>query len=566
MPADRRVAYFSMEIALDAEIPTYSGGLGVLAGDTLRAAADLGAPMVAVTLLFRQGYFEQHLSEDGSQTESVVDWDPERYLERVDERVRLQLEGRLVTLGAWLYRVRGINGAEIPVYLLDTDFVENELDDRRLTGRLYGGDIRYRLRQEALLGLGGLALLRALRFWDIDTFHLNEGHSGLLTLGLLDEVTGGDLESAREADYDAVRTKTVFTTHTPVPAGHDRFPFHLMREVLGRRIADTIERLPGWDGNVLNMTLLSIFFSRYVNGVAETHGQVIKEMYPGFETHSITNGVHSRTWACEPMARLFDARIPGWRGDSHFLRRALSIEVEEIQEAHREAKAQLLDVVAQRNDVRLDPEVFTIGFARRAATYKRADLVFSDIDALIEVVRQGGPVQFVFAGKAHPQDAGAKALIQRVFSMAEQLRQEIPVVYLEGHDMNLGRLLCAGVDLWLNCPQKPMEASGTSGMKAALNGVPSLSVLDGWWPEGWVEGVTGWSIGNGGMSESDWDEEVASLYSKLRTMILPMYYGSRQAWGRVMRSSIGLNGAYFNTQRMLQQYLTNAYRLPVDRG
>jgi starch phosphorylase len=284
-----------------------------------------------------------------------------------------------------------------------------------------------------------------------------------------------------------------------------------MREVLGRRFADTIERLPGWDGNVLNMTHLSMFFARYVNGVAATHGEVIKEMYPGFETHSITNGVHSRTWACEPMAKLFDARIPGWRGDSQFLRRALAIEVDEILEAHREAKAQLLDVVANRDGVRWTPDVFTIGFARRAATYKRADLVFSDIDALLDVVRQGGQVQFVFAGKAHPQDAGAKALIQRVFWMADRVREEIPVVYLEGHDMNLGRLLCAGVDLWLNNPQKPMEASGTSGMKAALNGVPSLSVLDGWWPEGWVEGVTGWSIWNGGISESDWNEEAASL-------------------------------------------------------
>ncbi len=564
MTADRRVAYFSMEIALDNEIPTYSGGLGVLAGDVLRAAADLGSPMLAVSLLFRQGYFEQHLSNDGVQSESQVDWDPERFLEPIDVRVRVQLEGRFITVGAWVYHVRGANGAEVPVYLLDTDLTENDVDDRRLTGRLYGGDMRYRLRQEALLGLGGLAMLRALGFWKLDTFHLNEGHSGLLTLGLLGEVTGGDMEAATDADFAAVRSKIVFTTHTPVPAGHDRFPFHLMREVLGKNFANAIERLPGWDGNVLNMTHLSMFFARYVNGVAEMHGQVIKDMYPDYETHSITNGVHARTWVSDPLARLYDAKLPGWRGDSEYLRRALSLNVDDLLAAHREAKTQLLDVVADKSGERLDPDAFTIGFARRAATYKRADLVFSNIDALMECARQGGPIQFVFAGKAHPQDAGAKALIQRVFWMGEQLRQEIPVVYLEGHDMDLGRLLCSGVDLWLNNPQKPMEASGTSGMKAALNGVPSFSVLDGWWPEGWIEGVTGWSIGNGGNFESDTGDEAESIYNKLRTLILPMYYDSRQAWARVMRSSIALNGAYFSSQRMLQQYMTNAYRLPVD--
>ncbi|HLF79337.1 MAG TPA: alpha-glucan family phosphorylase [Dehalococcoidia bacterium] len=566
MTADRRVAYFSMEIGLEDEMPTYSGGLGVLAGDTLRAAADLGAPIVAVSLLYRQGYFHQHLSPDGAQTESIAEWEPARFLEQTDVVVRVQLEGRFVAIGAWLYRVRGINGDEVPVYMLDTDLPENDYHDRRLTDRLYGGDQRYRLRQEALLGLGGLALLRALGCWDIETFHLNEGHSGLLTLGLLGEVTGGDLEAATEADFAAVRSKVVFTTHTPVPAGHDRFPFSLVREVLGRAFANAIERLPCWDGNVLNMTQLSMFFARYINGVAQMHGRVIKDMYPGYETHSITNGVHSRMWASEPLAALFDSEVPGWRADSDFLRRILTVDVDKILGAHAEAKARLLDAVEQRRGVRLDPHVFTIGFARRAATYKRADLVFSDVEALLDVTRRAGPLQFIYAGKAHPDDAGAKALIQRVFSMSERLGDELPVVYLEDHNMALGRLLCSGVDLWLNNPEKPMEASGTSGMKAALNGVPSLSVLDGWWPEGWMEGVTGWSIGDGSDFEGGSSEEAVSLYSKLRSLILPMYYESRQSWGRVMRAAIAINGPYFSTQRMLHQYMSNAYRLPQRTG
>jgi starch phosphorylase len=553
-----------MEIGLEDQMPTYSGGLGVLAGDTLKAGADLGAPMLAVSLLFRQGYFRQHLSETGIQTESVVDWDPAQFLEQLDVTVRVQLEGRFVAVGAWLYRVKGSGGAELPVYLLDADLPENDPEDRRLTGRLYGGDQRYRLRQEALLGLGGLAMLRALGYWDLETFHLNEGHSGLLTLGLLGEVTGGDLEAATEADFVAVRNKVVFTTHTPVPAGHDRFPFHLMREVLGRAFANAIERLPCWDGNVLNMTQLSMFFARYINGVAEIHGRVIKDMYPGYTTHSITNGVHSRTWASEPMARLFDETVPGWREDSEYLRRMVSVDVDRLLAAHTDAKAALFEQVEQRRGVRLDPHVFTIGFARRAATYKRADLVFSDVDALVEVTRQAGPIQFVFAGKAHPDDAGAKALIQRVYSMSDRLHNELPVVYLEDHSMALGRLLCSGVDLWLNNPEKPMEASGTSGMKAALNGVPSLSVLDGWWPEGWIEGVTGWSIGNGADYEGGSTEETVSLYNKLRNLILPLYYESRHSWGRVMRAAIAVNGPYFSTQRMLQQYMHNAYKEPSE--
>jgi starch phosphorylase len=261
------------------------------------------------------------------------------------------------------------------------------------------------------------------------------------------------------------------------------------------------------------------------------------------------------------MARLFDRSLSGWREDSDYLRRAINLNLDELLDAHLEAKKSLLDEVASRTGTRLNPDHFTIGFARRAASYKRADFVFSDVERLVEVVRQAGQIQFVFAGKAHPQDAGAKAIIQQVYGARERLNEEIPVVYLENHDMALGRQLCAGVDLWLNNPEKPMEASGTSGMKAALNGVPSFSVLDGWWPEGWLEGVTGWSIGNGSEFESHPEEEMTSLYGKLREVIVPMYYNQRTNWAKIMRSAIALNGSYFSTQRMLRQYALNAYKL-----
>lgn len=556
-----RIAYFSMEVGLMTEMPTYSGGLGVLSGDTLRAAADLGVPMLAVTLLYRQGFFRQHIGPDGTQSETVPSWEPEAFLEPLDTRVTVVLEGRPVVIRPWLFRVRGVRGAEVPLYMLDTDLPDNDAEDRLLTGQLYGGDQRYRLRQEAVLGLGGIAALRALGHADIDTYHMNEGHSALLTLALLAERTGGVLPGgASEADFDAVRQRCVFTTHTPVPAGHDRFPLDVVAGVLGENLAETIRSLPCTEGGVLNMTFLGLFFSRHVNGVARRHAEVAQDLYPGYHVHAITNGVHAPTWVSEPFARLYDERIPGWRVDNYYLRQALDLSVEDVMEAHLQAKRQLLAEVERRTGTRLDPAAMTIGFARRAATYKRADFVFTNIESLRGISRSVGRLQFVYAGKAHPHDEPAKDLIKRVFAARDSLQDDVPVVYLEEHDMGLAKLLCSGVDLWLNNPQKPLEASGTSGMKAALNGVPSLSVLDGWWPEGWIEGVTGWSIGDGPQPE-DPRAEVASLYNKLGYVIVPLFYGAPSNYARVMRATIAVNGSYFTAQRMLQQYLATAYAL-----
>lgn len=558
-PAPRNIAYFTMEIGLEPEMPTYSGGLGVLAGDTVRAAADLGLPMVGVSLLYRQGFFRQHLGPDGYQSEAPDMWEPDRFLKPVDVRVSIVLNGRPIVACAWLYAVQGAAGAVVPIYLLDADLPENDEADRALTGQLYGGDQHYRLRQEALLGLGGLALIEALGYREIETFHMNEGHSALLTIGLLNQARG-DRPPSDEA-FEAVRRRCVFTTHTPVPAGHDKFAFDLVREVLGEPLSSVIEHLPCCGGESLNMTYLGLFFSRYVNGVARRHGEVAQGMYPGYEVASITNGVHAGTWVSPPFAALYDREVPGWRKDNSYLRRVLDVHLDHILEAHAQSKRELLAEVERRMGVALDPAVMTIGFARRAATYKRADLIFSDLDELRAITREAGPLQFVYAGKAHPHDEPGKELIRRVFEARDHLGDNIPIVYLEGHDMRLGMLLCAGVDLWLNNPQKPLEASGTSGMKASLNGIPSFSVLDGWWPEGWVEGVTGWSIGNGADYESDTAEELSSLYSKLRYVIMPLFYGSPAAYARVMRSTIGLNGSYFTAQRMVQQYHWNAYRL-----
>ena len=560
MAGDRRIAYFSMEVGLQTEMPTYSGGLGVLSGDTLRAAADLGAPMVAVTLLYRQGFFRQHLSADGSQTETAPRWEPERFLQPLETIVRLPLEGREVCLRPWVYRVQGAGGHEIPLYMLDADLPENDAEDRELTGQLYGGDQRYRLRQEALLGMGGVVMLRALGYDQLDTFHMNEGHSALLTLALINE-SRGLANAVSEGDIATVRNLCVFTTHTPVPAGHDRFPMPLVRSVLGDSTADLIDGLPCRDEDTLNMTMLGLFFSRYVNGVARRHGEVAQALYPHYKVSAITNGVHAVTWTSDAFAQLYDRKLTGWRRDSHYLRQALDLSVEDVMEAHQRAKRDLVGEVARRTGVQLDPTVMTIGFARRAAAYKRADLVFSQPEMLRQIARNVGSIQFIYAGKAHPHDIQAKELIKRVVAAGEDLERDVPVVYLEEHDMGLGKTLCSGVDLWLNNPLKPMEASGTSGMKAALNGVPSLSVLDGWWPEGWIEGVTGWSIGDGS-DDDDPVRESLSIYNKLSYVILPLFYGSPSLYGRVMRSTIAINGSYFTTERMLQQYLNAAYAVP----
>jgi starch phosphorylase len=563
MPAELpTVAYFSMEVALDAAMPTYSGGLGVLAGDTLRAAADLRVSMLGVSLLHRQGYFRQRLGEHGEQSEAAVEWAPESCLERLRVRASVQIDGRPVRLSAWRFAVRGVSDHEVPVYLLDTDLEENVPEDRALSGRLYGGDLHHRLRQEALLGLGGVAILRALGHDRVQAYHMNEGHSALLTLALLGEETGArGLEAVVKDDLDAVRQRCVFTTHTPVPAGHDQFPMDVVRRTLGDAYANVLEAAGCCVDGTLNMTHLALYLARYVNGVALRHQQVSRGMFPDYPVNSITNGVHAGTWVAPPFQALFDHRIPGWRRDNLNLRYAVDIPLHDIRDAHDQAKAALLDEVAVRTGVRLDSEVLTIGFARRATAYKRADLFVSDVERLKRLVRSIGPVQILYGGKAHPLDEGGKAVIRRVFEAAAALAGVLPIVYLEEHDLGLARHLCAGVDLWLNTPQKPQEASGTSGMKAALNGVPSLSVLDGWWVEGHVEGVTGWSIGEEDEVETEQWRETESLYDKLERVIVPMFYGQPNAFTRIRRSAISLNGSFFNAQRMVMQYLENAYRL-----
>ncbi|MDH5375162.1 MAG: alpha-glucan family phosphorylase [Candidatus Bathyarchaeota archaeon] len=555
----QKIAYFSMEIGLMNEIPTYSGGLGVLAGDMVKSSADLKLPLVAVTLLSRKGYFQQEITKEGKQIEHPAEWEPPKNMESLPTVVKVQIQRREVRIKAWRYDVQSLTGGVVPIFFLDTDVEGNFPEDREITSFLYGGGERDRLKQEIVLGIGGARMLEALGF-GIRKYHMNEGHSSLLTLELLQRYG---------MDIDRVRQLCVFTTHTPVEAGHDRFCYDLVQEIMGEIVPlEVLKRFGGHDR--LNMTRLALNLSEFINGVAKRHKDVSINLFPGYEIHSITNGIHSYTWTCESFRRLYDKYLPGWANEPELLVRVGGIPDEEIWQAHMEAKRKLIDYVNEVTDIcmnsmnydGMDWDTLTLGFARRAAGYKRANLLFSDLERLRKINKKG-TIQIVFAGKAHPRDGTGKRLIQEIFGYIEKLKGEIKIVYLEDYDMGLAAKLIPGVDVWLNTPLRPLEASGTSGMKAAHNGVINFSVLDGWWVEGWVEGITGWAIGPHPNERVSTEEakirELDDLYNKLDYVIIPMFYQKRDEWIKMMKNSIGKIAYYFNSHRMMRRYVTEAY-------
>ncbi|WP_420263891.1 alpha-glucan family phosphorylase [Candidatus Magnetominusculus dajiuhuensis] len=557
-----KIAYFSMEIGLKDDIPTYSGGLGILAGDTIKSAADLSLPFIAVTLMHRKGYFTQDFDETGYQLSRDVVWDPARYMTLAPAKVTIKLEGRTIYVAAWTYIVESLRGGSLPVFFLDTDLPENSPEDRELTHHLYGGDTSYRIKQEAILGIAGVRMLKELGF-TVKKYHMNEGHASFLTLELLHE-RKKDIESVWDEsliwDFDSVKEICVFTTHTPVEAGHDKFTYDIYHRVLGDYFPEKVIRWLAGDEN-LNMTLLALNLSNYVNGVAKKHGEVSQNMFPGYRINAITNGVHSYTWTNEHFKRLYDKYIPGWANEPEIFVRVETVPDEAIWNAHQDAKRDLINYVNNNCNADMDVNTLTIGFARRFATYKRANLLFSDIDRLVKVA--GGRVQFVFAGKAHPKDEGGKKLIQNIFSYAKELKGKLKLAFIKNYKMDIGLMLSTGVDVWLNNPLRPLEASGTSGMKSTHNGVPNFSVLDGWWIEGHIEGYTGWSIGPA-PTEIEPDEsmnkiDADDLYDKLENVIIPTYYNDKKKWIFIMKNTIGKNAYYFNTHRMMRRYVTEAY-------
>jgi starch phosphorylase len=544
-----------MEIALRPEVHTYSGGLGILAGDTARSAADLELPMVFVTLASRQGYLRQQIDETGAQVDQPDPWTPEDHAVPLSAMAAVLIEGRDVWVRPWLYVLRCPIGHSIPIILLDTDLEQNDQRDRAITGRLYGGDSEYRLRQEIVLGIGGELVLRALGF-QIATYHMNEGHAALLTLALLRRSPhpGKNGTARGRYDPDPVISRCVFTTHTPVEAGQDQFDYALVQRLLGDFIdLKAVREFAGTER--LNMTRLALNLSGYVNGVARRHAETTASMFPGYRIRAITNGIHVPTWTHPAFGELFERMAPNWAHEPEVLMHADQLPDAEVRAAHIKAKGELLGIVSTLTGVALDPGLPVIGYARRMTGYKRPELLFADLDRLKDIARRH-PFQLVFAGKAHPRDGEGKAGIERLHRHFARVSSAIPAVFLPNYDFALARRLVASVDVWLNTPMPPFEASGTSGMKAALNGVLNLSVLDGWWIEAWVEGVTGWAIG------SDRDapgNHATALYDKLDGVVLPLYEQDPSRWTWMMKESISKIGSQFTSQRMMRRYASEAY-------
>ncbi len=546
-----KIAYFSMEIGINTDMPTYSGGLGILAGDVIRSSADLRIPLVAVTLISKKGYLKQKITADGWQIEYPEEWDPSKFMKLLPETATVKIAGRDVRIGVWIYEQESLTGGTIPVLFLTTDVEGNTREDRGITDFLYGGDEKYRLMQEIVLGIGGLRILEALKI-NVKKYHMNEGHSSLLTLELL---KNNDLNA------DKVKNLCVFTTHTPVAAAFDKFSYDMLSEVLETEVPEKTLKEFGGDDK-LNMTLLALNLSKYTNGVTEAHMEYSRKLFPGYHIQEITNGVHSYTWTCPCFRAVFDKYIPRWANEPELLVRVDTVPDEDLWEAHLKAKQNLLDFVQTCSGVQMDIDALTLGFARRATEYKRATMIFSDLEKLKEVKNQD-KIQLIFAGKAHPKDSMGKSLIKDIYEFIDRLKGEIEIVYLENYNMEMAGKLTSGVDVWLNTPMPPYEASGTSGMKAAHNGVINFSVLDGWWIEGCVEGLTGWAIGPSpehAISEEERRRrELGDLYNKLEYLIIPKFYQQRDDWINMMRNSIGKVAYYFNTHRMMRKYATDAY-------
>jgi len=553
---DTKVAYISMEIGIDSNIPTYSGGLGVLAGDTVRSAADLEIPMVGICLCYSSGYFYQLFNEHGEQKEKEIEWSFFYEFEKVGKPITIKIENKEIKVSAWLYRVIGKSGHVLPIYLLTTDVDGNEDWMKKMTGSLYDSTSRWnRIVQEMILGIGGVKLLRSMGYNSIETYHINEGHGSFAALELYNEL--GDIEK--------VKKKIVFTTHTPVPAGHDRFKQDLVDKVFEKRIPPEIRKL-GDENGEFNMTYLGMNLSRYRNGVAKKHGEISRKMFPGYDIDHITNGVHLPFWISKPIKQIFDKKWPNWKANPSILANAIEIDDLDLFDAHIENKFNLISYQKGHSWNLLDEELITIGFARRFATYKRATLIFHDIDRLGKICK--GHIQFIFAGKAHPKDQMGKEYIKKIFESGEYLydNYSVKIVLIENYNMDLDHMLVSGVDVWLNTPNRYREASGTSGIKASLNGVLNFSVQDGWWLEGYkMNPLAGWAIGPDDSNPNDpgvsnnWDIDANIIYETLENEIIPTYM-DHDEWIFKQKNAIAL-AAYFNTHRMVEEYAEKAYKL-----
>ena len=538
---DYSVAYLSMEIALDNNIKTYAGGLGVLAGDLLKSAATRKFPMIGITLISNQGYFKQKISKSGIQSE-LVDTDYDfSLLKKLDVETIVNIGNDKVRVGVWQYLIKGGDGFSVPVYFLDTNISGNKSIYKKLSTKLYGGDLTMRLRQEIILGRGGVKILKSLGYNNIKKYHLNEGHGAFTTI----ELFNNSLAKTIDDKIRDVKKQCVFTTHTPIQTIFDEFPVELLK-------ANQIDfpfNLPKIiKDERINTLDLAMYFSGYINGVAKTHQKFLNNVFPKYNIQVITNGINSVFWAAPEFKKLYDKFIPGWRNNSSLLKTVNKFSTEDIWRAHQKAKRRLLNYIKKEEKISWRDDILTICFARRFTQYKQPLLLFADVDRLLEILENGGRAQIILAGKAHFRDLTGQESIKRLYGIKKKYPQ-LNIIFLQNYDLDLAQLLVAGSDLWLNNPQVPQEACGTSGMKAAHNGVPQISTLDGWWPEGYKKNKTGWAITNAN-----------DLYEKLKKEILPIYYKDQKKWREIMKNVISLNASYFNSDRALGQYIKQAYK------
>lgn len=543
------VAYFSMEIGLSERLPTFAGGLGMLAADLMRSCADLGKSVACVTMRWQHGYQRQTLNGDGTVRHEECAWDPAAEgLTPLNEHAIVHIEGRAVHVGCWMLELHGAKGV-VAVYFLDTDLPVNHPEDREITRNLYGGDQAMRIKQEAILGIGGIRLLRALGITEVGTYHMNEGHCAFLTLELLKE---------RSFNDDAVRQSCAFTTHTPVAAGHDVFPYDLAGKILGDMLPWHIKKLAGEDA--LSMTLLAMNLSHYTCGVSKLHGGVARAMLGNGAIDHITNGIHHPTWASPEMHTLFDAHIPGWEARPELLAHAHVLPDDDLLKAHKEAKLRLIEAIRERTGRTLDPKKLIAVEARRIVPYKQHELLYADEARLRQV--GDGKLQIVHSGNSFPSDAYSGGVIAHLHDIGNRFGDSLPVVYVPHYDPAFAKLLVAGADAWLNTPMRLKEASGTSGMKAALNGTVNVSTLDGWWAEAYAQDPeSGWRIGPEREIAGDDDMrklDAEDLYTQLELEVFPCFADPAK-WADRMKRSIAL-AATFNTHRCIGEYEEKAWR------
>lgn len=554
------IAYFVMECGLDSRVPTYSGGLGILAGDTLQSFADLDVPAVGITLLWKNGFTSQKLSPDGLQFDDTQEWDIEKYMHPVGTKVTIPIEDKDVTVGAYKYTVESTTGNnEIDTYFLTTDVPENDEETRKICERLYMGKGSSRLKQEIVLGIGGYEFLKAMNYKPF-LYHINESHSAFLIAGLMKDLQ----------DLNRVKSRVVFTTHTPVPAAFDRFEMKTVKSIIGRYVGEDLicriyrEKLN--DNDDLNLSWLAMKNAKNVVAVSRKHKYVSEAIFQGHSIKYVTNGVHHVKWASPHHKLLYSKYINGWEEDPNLLRIASDIPDNEFAQAHTLAKESLIEMINSETNASFLPGDFTIAMSKRVTHYKRNNLILLNPDKLIEIAESKGNIQIIFAGKAHPYDNDGKNIIKSIHNTANYMASKtnkVKITFLENFNIFKANMIVSGVDLWLNNPTRPLEASGTSGMKASLNGVPNFSVLDGWWMEGCMEGINGWGIGPRvawqDLSYSIDTQDLNDIYGKLEYNILDLYYKRYSEYLKIMKMAVATVAPHFNTHRMVSEYVTDLY-------